>query len=676
MDFFEAQHQARQRTGLLIFYFFLAVAGTIISIYLILTVLGVLLLGTGGQPGVPEAGYEESLRETVFSPWLFLYVAGGTALVVALVSAMKTAQFSGGGGAVATELGGRPLSAEPQDPHERKLRNVVEEMAIASGTPVPEIYVMDNEPEINAFAAGFTPNNAAIGVTRGCMVRLNRDELQGVIAHEFSHILNGDMRLNTRLIGLLAGIMGLAVVGRLAWGIGWRSQLIGGGRRNNNGGNVVLFIMLAGLAVMIVGGIGLFFGRLIKAAISRQREFLADASAVQFTRNPRGILGALAKIGGLGSRVQDPHAEEVSHMFFGEGMAVNFNALATHPPLEQRLQAIDPSGQLLAEIHEDVQREQQAEERRQQAEADSRRAAAKRLARSSQQGDFLPSVGAMGVLMGGLDADTNLSEHSLQNGLTVHLAIPEALREAVHHTLSAAAIVYGLIIKTGGEHREAQLNLVGRLAPGIREETEKWQPQLDALSDDLRLPLLDLALPALRQLSHEQYAIFREQLQALASIDHQTTLFEFTLERAVERNLDQAFGLAKTPPTRFQKVDHLTDAVQVILSALAYVGQTGDAVEQAFRSGTSQLASQHRDFALLPAEKCGLQNVSLALDAIAQGTPLVKKNILFAATRVVMTSGLVSEQEGELIRLVADSLDAPLPPLVRRLQAAQAHEKA
>lgn len=682
MDFFEAQHQARQRTGLLLFYFALAVIGTIIAVYLVLTILGVILLDvnasdvqSGGSGYVPE-GMDEDLRATIFSPWLFVYVAGGTGLVVLIGSAMKLAQLSSGGGAVAVELGGRQLSAEPADADEKKLRNVVEEMAIASGTPVPEIYVLDHENEINAFAAGYTPSNAAIGVTRGCMQKLNRDELQGVIAHEFSHILNGDMRLNTRLIGYLAGILGLAVIGRLAWSIGWRAELFGGGRRDSKGNNVVFFIMIAGLAVMIVGSIGLFFGRLIQAAISRQREFLADASAVQFTRNPRGILGALAKIGGVGSKIKEPHAQEASHMFFGEGLAVNFNALATHPPLDERLQAIDPSGHLLEEIQDDVAREQKAAERQAKAEEEARQAAAKRAAQSGHAmipgvgGDFATQMAAAGAILSATGEPGRI-EHSLQHGATVHSAIPAALREAVHHTISAAAIVYGLLIKAGGEHREAQLNLIGKLAPGIREETEKWLPQLDALADDLKLPLLDLAMPALRQLSHEQYAIFREQLQNLSTIDHQTSLFEFTLERAVEHNLDQAFGLAETPPVKFRKVDHLLTAIQVLLSALAYVGQEGDAVNAAFQRGVKQLASQNRDLDLLPPDKCGLNDVSQALDAVAMGTPLVKKNVLYASAMVVMASGQVNEQEGELIRLVADSLDAPLPPFVRRLQAQQ-----
>src|SRR5690606_28971990 len=245
-----------------------------------------------------------------------------------------------GGSVVAGLLGGLPVNPATDDPDERRLVNVVEEMAIASGVPVPAIYVLPGEESINAFAAGYGVHDAAVAVTRGALKHLTRDELQGVIAHEFSHILNGDMRLNIRLIGLLHGLLLLALIGRVLLRSGGRSR----GRRKEKGGSVQ--VALIGLGLVLLGYIGVFFGKLIKAAASRQREYLADAAAVQFTRNPEGIAGALKKIGalGAGSRIVHPRAEELSHLYFASGLRSSFAGLfATHPPLVERIRRIDPS---------------------------------------------------------------------------------------------------------------------------------------------------------------------------------------------------------------------------------------------------------------------------------------------------------------------------------------------
>ncbi len=323
MDFFAQQGKAKKHTKLLVFYFVIAVACIIAAVYL----AGLIIFfGTQSQQHP-----DNSTRELVlWNPQLFIYTMLGTLGVVIVGSLYKTAELAKGGGAVAESLGGRLISPNPTSPDERKLRNVIEEMAIASGVPVPKIYVLDEDEGINAFAAGHSQGDAAIGVTHGCMTLLNRDELQGVIGHEFSHILNGDMRLNLRVMGVIFGILCLAVIGRVL--------LYTRGRRDKNP------LLLLGLALIVVGAIGTFFGRLIQAAISRQRESLADASSVQFTRNPAGLSGALQKIGGVGSRIESPHAGEANHMFFSNGLGKSFfRMMATHPPLPERIRAIDPS---------------------------------------------------------------------------------------------------------------------------------------------------------------------------------------------------------------------------------------------------------------------------------------------------------------------------------------------
>ncbi len=341
-DFFARQDHARRQTVRLIVLFALSVAAIIIAIYLVVAV------GLSGAEsthahhavyGQPEH-YAAAPHRGLWRPELFLGIAAGTLLVVALGSLYKIAELSAGGETVALMMGGRAVDPQSTDLAERRLLNIVEEMALASGVPVPPVFVMDNEPSINAFAAGHQPGDAVVTVSAGALRYLSREELQGVMGHEFSHILNGDMRLNLRLIGVVNGILVLAILGYYILRFGGLSS-----RRSDREDNSGAAIFFLGLALVILGYLGVFFGNLIKAAISRQREFLADASAVQFTRYPGGIAGALKKIGGLeeGSHIRDAHAAEISHMFFGDAFAGSFFRLfATHPPLDERIRALEP----------------------------------------------------------------------------------------------------------------------------------------------------------------------------------------------------------------------------------------------------------------------------------------------------------------------------------------------
>src|SRR6202789_2648434 len=334
MDFFAQQEKTRKKTKWLVIYFILAVAAMIAAIY-----IAAVVIFSGVQLHQHRGNYyndQSTPQISLWDPQIFLGVALGTIAIILIGSSYKTMALAAGGSAVSEMMGARLISSNTTDTDERKLLNVVEEMAIASGVPVPQVYVMDDEDGINAFAAGHKPGDATVTITRGCMKLLSRDELQGVIGHEFSHILNGDMRLNLRLMGTIFGILCLAIVGRVLL------QALRGGRGKNGAP-----IALIGLILFVIGYIGVFFGRLIQAAVSRQREFLADASSVQFTRNPNGITGALKKIGGLGengSRLSHAHSEELSHMFFGNGISEAFiGLLETHPPLTDRIRAFDPN---------------------------------------------------------------------------------------------------------------------------------------------------------------------------------------------------------------------------------------------------------------------------------------------------------------------------------------------
>ncbi|HTL28953.1 MAG TPA: M48 family metallopeptidase, partial [Tepidisphaeraceae bacterium] len=347
MNFFEHQDRARRSTTRLVFLFIFAVLAIITALNLAAYAIA---RGVGVHEGVRHLSSPtyERVQPLWSNAGMYQWVTVGTLVTILSGTLYKTVQLRKGGAAVAQMLGGTPLIPNSGTPADRQLQNIVEEMSIASGVPVPQVYVMRNEPGINAFAAGFGPQDAVISVTQGCIDQLNRDELQGVIAHEFSHILNGDMRLNLRLIGILHGILLIALIGYFVLRSMFSSSSSSSSRRSSSkdGDGGPWIALIIGLALVAIGYIGVFFGRLIQAAVSRQREFLADASAVQFTRNPSGIANALKKIAAAsaGSQVDNAQALGTAHLFFASAFRVGFvNLLATHPPLVDRIKAIDPT---------------------------------------------------------------------------------------------------------------------------------------------------------------------------------------------------------------------------------------------------------------------------------------------------------------------------------------------
>jgi Zn-dependent protease with chaperone function len=563
-------------------------------------------------------------------------------------------------------LGARPVPSATTDLQERRLLNVVEEIALASGTPVPRVFVLDNENSVNAFAAGFSTRDAVIGVTFGCLTQLTRDELQGVIAHEFSHILNGDMRLNLRLMGLLNGILIIGIIGywifRIATSTG-RTASVG----RKKGGSPVVFI-LVGLAVMAIGYIGVFFGKLIKSAVSRQREFLADAASVQFTRNPDGIEGALKKIGAprlagasgvTGSRIQSPHAEEASHLFFANGLGHSFlNLMATHPPLAERIRRIDPAfsgdfaavnvapmegtGDATAAITGFVQ----ASASRQDTTAEFTRPPTIPL----QSHETLRSVGRP-------QAENLAYVTALLN------ALPEAVKTAAREPIGARALVYGLLISADEPIRNAQYQRLDLKAEAdVAERTRALAPQLASLPAAARMPLTDVALTALRALSRAQVEAFRDNLHALIEADASISLFEYMLERMVVRRLASQYSRPNRVVIQYYDLNALLPAVTTLLSTLAYYGQSEEAqAARAFQSGVARLNSPRH---ILPKESCGLAAVDQALTVLNTASPAIKKIILDACVACVAADGRTTVTEAELLRSIADSLDCPIPPFV------------
>ncbi|MDF1657981.1 MAG: M48 family metallopeptidase [Verrucomicrobiales bacterium] len=644
MDFFEHQEQARRKTGLLVFYFILAVVGIIVAVYLLSAVILTVL------EGGPNAFHLHS----IWRPEIFLYAAVGTSLIVFLTSAYKTAQLSGGGVVVARELGGREVDLNTTDFHERRLLNVVEEMAIASGVPVPTVFVMDREDSINAFAAGKTTSDAVIGVTRGCMSLLTRDELQGVVAHEFSHILNGDMRLNIRLMALLYGILFLALMGELILRFGVRGGLQSSRRE---GAGAALVMLLAGVGLLAIGYIGSFFGNLIKASVSRQREYLADASAVQFTRNPEGIAGALIKIGGLssGSEVTHPMARDCSHLFFSSGLRSQM--LATHPPLKTRIGRLLPSwdgkfsGSTLPAITQKTDRDSTRQTNQAVSMLDSNEATV-----SLRETEVIESM-------------RTLHPEQVELGQNVHRSLPEHWIDTCHSHHGAQAMVYALLLAQDETLRNSELSQLRQSC-----ETETYDlvaglfSEVGKLHSTIKFSLVDLAIPTLRHLSQNGYQQFRAITDQLIASDRQVNLFEFALLKVIQRHLDTFFNRSRPPRMKYRNISRLNDETSVLISTLAAMSHPNDpaGIESAFNRAGNYLKSTSRaKITFRDAAECGLKEIDAALAKFDSATPPVKRLLLEAASQSVLEDNVISSREAELIRATADAIGCPIPPFVK-----------
>ncbi len=649
MDFFEAQARAKQRTSRLLALFMLAVIGMIAVAYF----AAIFLLQYAGEE-TPARAIHGSLdpRSQALQLWqpdVLGLVAGGTLLVVGFASLFKWLSFSAGGSAVAESVGGRRVDPHTIELKERRLLNVVEEMAIASGVPMPAVFVMDDEPGINAFAAGLTTADAAVAVTRGTLEKLNREELQGVIGHEFSHILNGDMRLNLRIAATVFGILVVGLAGRgLLWGL--RHTRIRGGSRDKNGGGLIIVLIGAGVALFIIGYVGYFFGRVIQAAVSRQREFLADASAVQFTRNASGLSGALKKIGGyaLGSTMESSKSAAIGHFFFAQGFRSNFGGLwATHPPLDERIRAIDPrfDGKFFEPPEVvDVERESFV---------------SAGLAPSRATPPRLPVTPAAAIAAIG-----SLTPESIEHAHTLLDSTPDRLRLAAQTPREARLLAYGLLLDSDPAVRAQQRNIVGTREGGeTLRSLDEFESSLQRLRGEHKLPLLQIALPALRQLPAEALDAFLGTLDELVHADGAVSAFEFALQKLLIRTL----ALSRTPSSavvRYHAFHAVAGEISTVLSAVARSAAADAAgAERAFAAGLAQLQRTDTEFHFAPASDDSFAALDTALDRLAGASPPIKQRTLTAAAHVAAADGQLGPAEAELLRAIAAVLDVPMPLL-------------
>lgn len=634
MNFFEHQDHARRQTGRLV----LLLAVAVVSLVTITSLALGWLWRHLGEPAMHLTS-----RSSLPDPELYLSVAGVIIAVVIAGALFKQVQLSAGGKVVAESLGGRLLNLRASNADERRLLNVVEEMALASGSPVPPVYVLE-DASINAFAAGLSPRDAVIGITRGAIEQLERHELQGVIAHEFSHIHHGDMLLNTRLTALLHGILLLGLIGGMLLR-GWSETSTGvrvssrsSSNDKNSGGSAVLLVIGTGVVLYVLGYVGTFFGQLIKASVSRQREYLADASAVQFTRDPSTIAGALKKIGSnpFGALLSAPRAAEFSHMYFGDGVGSSW--FDTHPPLRDRIRRVEPGWD---------GRYPKFEPRLDVAlmNKDAWTAAV-----TGQP--YQPS--AVDVAVAAVGAPT--AAH-LQEARSTLLRLDERLQRAAHDTEGAQALVYGLLLDSEPGLRARQLEAIKqRLNLSLALQLDLLEESLLRLDPGQRLPLLDLAIPALKQLDAKAFLALRENMALLIKLDGKVKLLEWTLLRIVERNLRPGSGKIGNVA-----LAELAEESATLLAFLARVGETSDVeTAQAFADAWSGLPFPPRS---LPAEG-SLRDLESALKKLEQLRPLQKPQLLKALARCIEHDGRISTGEAELMRAVADILDCPMPPLL------------
>jgi len=628
VNFFEAQDNARKATRWLVFVYILATALIVAGVT---ALVAVIFYSNSAQPD-----------RTVL-----LMTAAAALTLIVLSTLYKVARLSaGGGGSVARAMGGVQVPPDVQDPLRRRLRNVVEEMSIASGVPVPEIYVLEREAGINAFAAGFAPGDAAIAVTRGTLELLNRDELQCVIAHEFSHILNGDMRLSMRIMGVLFGIMVLGLIGRIIVR-GGRYSRLASSRRGKGAGGVILL----GVGLLVLGWIGVFFARIVKAAISRQREYLADASAVQFTRQTQGLANALKKIGGYKAHsfLKETDPEEVSHMLFARGSRLS-SLFATHPPLVKRIQTLEPNFR---------------EEDLPQVEYPAGQSVTDEDAATSTSGFADASDHA--PLSSIQDSVGNPAAEHIVFAAGLRSKLPTTLYDAAHAPGDAWLLTVALFVQQRGDAAERSFDVLAQQLGRVRSNQmrEYWR-LIGERNAAVRLPLLEIAFPVLRRTPTPQLEFLVRLCRRLVELDGVVELHEFCLLRILERSLGEALAPSTLSRGRRGSKREVRDAALMLLRIVAERGNHTDKNRQrAFEHGVSVFGDWAGNSSL--AHKDGgrhdAEALETSLDVLERLDSKGTRTLVDAIAAAVSADGRLATAEAELLRAVCASLNCPLPPL-------------
>ena len=650
MNFFEAQDSARRSTTLLILLFLLAIVLLLaLSNFLIFELLYFVEVGA--------LTFSPSQLNIVFDPDLSLVVSAAILLFITLGSLYKLVQLSSGGAVIAQHLGGVIIPRSSTDPLHRKILNVVEEMAIASGTPVPQVYLL-NEPGINAFAAGWKTTNAVIGITQGALERLTRDELQGVIAHEFSHIFNGDMRLNIRLIAILHGVLMIGMLGQMIL----RSlRYVRTSRNNKGGGQAVLVILGIGGALAVVGYSGTFFGNWIKSLISRQREYLADASAVQFTRSNEGIANALKKIGGAipGSAILAASVDEYSHAYFakGETGGLSLFSFSTHPPLKDRIRRIDPDWDGKYTLDEKSTIPENG--KRKTDRSDNLKANVATAIMTSGGLGF-----SLNHAMNALDNIGDVSKEQIDAASIWREQMSDAVLEQAENPYGAQALILAMLLDKNADIEKKQYAVLNKVIGELHTENVKQvRQEIDALPQGQTLSLIDLTLPTLREMTVEQYQRFKHSLEQLIKADKKIDLREWVIQRVVLQHLDEQYGHRKKPMAKYFVLGSVKYSAELMLSLLTYLEHKDlPLAQQAFDGAKRSVGIAA--LKMLEKEAISLDSLNDAMDELEFLKPPLKKRFLQACVSCISHDGKVTIQAYELTRAIASCLDCPMPPVL------------
>ncbi len=681
MNFFEHQEQAQRKSVRLVIYYFFGVFLTFLAIHFL--VAGITASLSETQNG--DSQYSRSFQsdpagatlDTALNPELILIDLLAVALVVGGGTLFKVSELKRlDGDGIARSFGGTRIAPLSANRKEKRLLNIVEEMAIASGIPVPAVYVLRNEPTINAFAAGFTGPTSVVAVTQGALDYLTRDELQGVVAHEFSHILHQDTRLNMKLIGVLFGLEMIALIGLIIMRAAPRMIYVTSSRnrdKNDNALAVMAAILLVGFLVLIIGLVGQLFANIIRAAISRQREFLADASAVQYTRNPDGIAGALKKIGGsVGSHISNNNAVEASHLFFSNIFGRGFfsGLFNSHPDLTVRIRRIDP--QFQGDYPKQVQktsddafdasspgRPSSSDRFRELLNKTTGGAARTISVGSGAAAAAAPAAGAA-LAAALLSSAGEVSQKKLRIAEDLMTAIPDEVAASIWDPDGAMSSVLAVLLSGHAETRERQLaGLREQTRPEIFIRTKAAADRLAEVPLAVRIPIVQKAFPLLRSVSKEEYLSFRETALALIKSDGQVDLFEFTVFGFVFNDLDTYFRLKAPLPEKFDKPGQIAEPFRQVASHLAYAG-SGEPGEcrraYSLAAGEMGLPSE-----ILPKEDCSNTSFSAALRELSQTKPILREKMLKAFYACVTADGFINTEEGELIRAVSAYFRCPMP---------------
>ncbi len=659
MDFFQAQDNAVRKTKLLVFYYVMAVIMIVISVYAAVTIGYMVYYSQLGGDG-SYGSYQVPLWSTV----RFLITAAAVCLVVGMGTLFRVVALRGGGSAVASSLGGKAIDRDTRDPKLRQLLNVVDEMAIASGVPVPEVYILPGEASINAFAAGWGTDDAVIAVSGGALEKLTRDELQGVVAHEYSHILNGDCRMNIRLMGLIFGIMMLTIFARLMRymvfaGSGRRhgGGYVGGGRRSSSdgkgsGGALILAIFVVIILVTIIGFIGTFFGRLIQAAISRQREYLADASAVQFTRNPDGISGALKRIaaGDNHAVLQHPNASEAAHMFFADGLRRSFSsAFSTHPPLNDRILKIQPGWDGKFDL-KPVRPRTVAKPEPEEKPAPSRGIIG--------GGTGMEKIQAMAIL----GAIGTISSGSLENARSIKAAIPDSFDDSLRSSRGALYGLMALVMADNEEDDAKQWKLVESVfEPEEMPHLREAEATVLQMKRSARLAALELATTTLVQKGGFGMDQYYDLIDRLIEVDQNTTLFEVCMRRIIRERLNRGGGQPRGGGANYMTIPpKVAEALGTVLMVVARDASGAEDPKALVEKATNGLYLLKGKVKTVDVETSSLDE---ALDILQETSFAIRAQLLRAVVACINEDGQLEPSEAEVLRMLALALQCPVPPL-------------